>query len=188
MKVTLRKAAQIISQIQNWKGTNTVPATVVLTKNTVLDPAAVMTAGEHNFTQFVNTTLRLNTITAELKNSVGKVNQEVGVTRLVGILNAVEQSVKFLTTYQKSFSDPTDIATVVALFNNLPTTSTDTWNNPAVTTHYVTKDLAEHMKAELSNLKKHKNRISDELIALNSSNHIVIDAEDYAFLESLDIV
>ena len=188
MKVTLRKAAQIISQIQNWKGTNTVPATVVLTKNTVLKPYAVMNAGEQNFTQFVNTTLRLNTITAEIKNSVGQVNQQVGITRLVGMLNGIEQSIKFLTAYQQQFNEPVDVEVVAELFNNLPTGATDTWNNPTVNTHYVTTELAKHMKTELSKLKKHKNRISDELTALNSSNHIVIDAEDYAFLESLDIV
>jgi hypothetical protein len=187
MKVTLRKAAQIVSQIQNWKTNNTVEHVVSLSRSTVVDPSAVMTAGERNFSQFVFTTLRLNTITASLKNAVGKANHVAGITYLVGELNSVEQSIKFITTYQKQIADPVDPAVVVTLFNNLPV-NTDEWRASIVNSHFVTVTVATQLKTELTKLKKQKNRISDELVALNSSNHIVIDAEDYAFLESLDIV
>jgi hypothetical protein len=188
MKVTLRKAAQIVSQIQNWKTENTVSAQAVMSKNNVVDAENFMRTGEQNFKNFMTTTLTLNEISARIKNSVGSVNAQVGITTRVGELNSIEQSIKFLSAYNKSMADPTDIDTAVALFDAVKSETGDSYSTPSVHTSFVTKPVAETMKTQLSKLKKSKNRISDELVAINSTNHIEIDAADYTILESLDIV
>jgi hypothetical protein len=188
MKVTLRKAAQIVSQIQNWKTSNTVAAQVSLTKNSVIDAENVMRTGEQNFNNFVNTTLSLNEISARIKNSVGQANSATGVTDCVGELNGIEQSIKFLSAYTKQIAEPSDIEVTAALFETLKNETGEYTSYGSVSASYVTKPVAENMKHQLSKLKKSKNRISDELVAINSTNHIEINAVDYAILESLDIV
>lgn len=188
MKVTLRKAAQIISQIQNWKNENTVTPGVILNKSTVTDAQEFLNAGANKFSQFFQNTLELNAISCRIKNAVGVCNTQVGVTERVGELNAVETSIKFINTYRKWADAPTNIQQINQLFVQIQADPNQDWRYSGIDTSFVTDSMADTMKTQLSSLKKRKNTISDELVALNSSNHIEINDTDYAFLESLDIV
>lgn len=188
MKVTLRKAAQIISQIQNWKTENSVTPGVMLSKNTVTDARSFLAAGAAKFTLFTENILRLNTITYQIKNAVGVKNTSVGITERVGELNGVETSIKFINTYRKWMEQPANIDQTVQLFLEMQTDTNQDWRYSSVESSFVDANTADTLKNRLSMLKKRKNVISDELVALNSSNHIDIDDTDYAFLESLDIV
>lgn len=188
MKVTLRKAAQIISQIQNWKNENTVTPGVMLSKSTVTNAREFLTSGAAKFTQFAETTLRLNDITYRIKNAVGVKNTEVGITERVGEMNGVETSIKFINTYRKWLDQPVNIEQTEVLFQQMQSDANQDWRYSTIEASFVEAGTTDSLKNRLSQLKKRKNVISDELVALNSSNHVVIDDADYAFLESLDIV
>lgn len=188
MKVTLRKASQIVSQIENWKKDNIMTPAVLLTKASVSDAESFLNKGRDSFLTYTNNVIVLHEISYKIKNSVGRVNSSVGINDRVGELNSIENTMKFINSFKGFIAKPTDFETTIEMFKNLKQDTTQDWRYSGLDANFVDASLAENLKKVLSQCKKRKNKISDELLALNSSNHIDIDDNDYLILESLDIV
>ena len=184
-KVTLRKAAQIVSEIEKWVVNNkpTVATTKVVTKNT--DVPSLVQEGRTKFVEVLDKQQKLYKILATIKNHIGLTNSTVGITSLLGDLSVVEKQLAMLNTldvkkWDRSLTEMVDEAEQI---NN----HTDMYSRN-ISVSFINTEIVEGIENQIYNLKKEKTQLTDKLSEYNSSNHILISENNWQFLESLRIV
>lgn len=184
-KVTLRKAAQIVSEIEKWLVNNkpTVAATKVVTKN--MDVPSLVQEGRTKFVEVLDKQQKLYKILATIKNHIGVTNSTVGITALLGDLSVVEKQLAMLNTldvktWDRSLTEMVDEAEQINNHTDMYT------RNMSVS--FINTEIVEGIEKQIYNLKKEKTQLTDKLSEYNSSNHILISENNWQFLESLRIV
>lgn len=184
-KVTLRKAAQIVSEIEKWLVNNkpTVAATKVVTKN--MDVPSIVQEGRTKFVEVLNKQQKLYKILATIKNQIGLTNSTVGITSLLGDLAVVEKQLAMLNTLDvKKWDRPlTEMVDEAEQINSY----TDMYSRN-MNVGFMDSEIVESIENQIYNLKKEKTQLTDKLSEYNSSNHILISEDNWQFLESLRIV
>lgn len=187
-KVTLRKAAQIISEIEHWLADNKPAINVAKNATKSLDVKAIVDQGRHDLLVNLNNQKALFRIIAEIKNSIGLTNTKVGITELLGTLNGIEKNLYALNSLNLPKTIPS-LQEQIDEVNQLLESSGDGYaysRNVGIT--FVDKSIVNRVEEEIYLLKKKKAEIADKLTELNSSNHIVIGEASWTLLESLRIV
>ena len=184
-KVTLRKAAQIVSEIEKWLVNNkpTVAATKVVTKN--MDVPSIVQEGRTKFVEVLNKQQKLYKILATIKNQIGLTNSTVGITSLLGDLAVVEKQLAMLNALDvKKWDRPlTEMVDEAEQINSY----TDMYSRN-MNVGFMDSEIVESIENQIYNLKKEKTQLTDKLSEYNSSNHILISEDNWQFLESLRIV
>ena len=184
-KVTLRKAAQIVSEIEKWLVNNkpTVAATKVVTKN--MDVPSIVQEGRTKFVEVLDKQQKLYKILASIKNQIGLTNSTVGITSLLGDLAVVEKQLAMLNTLDvKKWERPlTEMVDEAEQINSY----TDMYSRN-MNVGFMDSEIVESIENQIYNLKKEKTQLTDKLSESNSSNHILISEDNWQFLESLRIV
>jgi len=184
-KVTLRKAAQIVSEIEKWLVNNkpTVAATKVVTKN--MDVPSIVQEGRTKFVEVLDKQQKLYKILASIKNQIGLTNSTVGITSLLGDLAVVEKQLAMLNTldvkkWERPLTEMVDEAEQINSYTDMYS------RNMSVS--FINAEMVEGVENQIYNLKKEKTQLTDKLSEYNSSNHILISESNWQFLESLRIV
>lgn len=195
MFVTLRKAAQILSEIDRWKKTKRIdtPSIVVATLDLDDLPAARNNFLEKNkkFMDLINTHMSLTGIAFTIRNAVAKKNYEIGVTEKLGQLASIEATLKMLEPFlyiEANKDDLSDFDLLYKQFVRQFNTKDHSYGRSSFSTNlFLEKDIAQ-IKYSYYTLKKAKNQLTDELLGLNTNNKIEISEEDYKFLVNLEIL
>lgn len=184
-KVTLRKAAQIVSEIEKWLVNNkpTVATTKVVTKN--MDVPSLVQEGRTKFVEVLDKQQNLYKILATIKNQIGITNTNVGITAILGDLAVVEKQLAMLNTLDvKKWDRPlTEMVDEAEQINS----NTDMYSRN-MSVSFINSEIVEGIENQIYNLKKEKTKLTDMLSESNSSNHILISESNWQFLESLRIV
>ena len=184
-KVTLRKAAQIVSEIEKWLVNNkpTVHSVKVVTKN--MDVPSLVQEGRTKFVEVLDKQQKLYKILASIKNQIGLTNSTVGITALLGDLSVVEKQLAMLNAldvkkWDRSLTEMVDEAEQI-------NSNTDMYSRN-MSVSFINAEIVEGVENQIYNLKKEKTQLTDKLSEYNSSNHILISEDNWQFLESLRIV
>ena len=184
-KVTLRKAAQIVSEIEKWLVNNkpNPSSTKVVTKN--IDVMCLVHEGRVKFLDVLVKQEKLYKILATIKNQIGITNTNVGITSLLGDLAVVEKQLTMLNSLDvKKWDRPlTEMVDEAEQINSY----TDMYSRN-MNVSFINTEMVEGVENQIYNLKKEKTQLTDKLTEYNSSNHILISEDNWQFLETLRIV
>lgn len=185
-KVTLRKAAQIVSEIEKWLVNNkpNPSSTKVVTKN--IDVVSLVHDGRVKFLDSLVKQEKLYKILATIKNQIGILNTNVGITALLGDLAVVEKQLTMLNSLDVEKLDRplTEMLDEAEAINDCK----DSYISRNMNFSFIDTEIVKGIKDQIYNLKKEKAQLTDKLTELNSSNHILISENNWQFLETLRIV
>jgi hypothetical protein len=189
MQITLRRAAQLQAEIQREIAGIDLSTTAVIQayRVTGTDLQDAVTKFENN----VNLALNLNSILHKIRAAVGQANINTGISELLandaGARAQQQLLAKILTQTQNCPTQAVWDDMYQAMLTRL--TKADTrFVEDQISYSLLTAVNREKFQQQLIRLRRQRNNISDQLLAINTRNTIEIADSDWAVLQNLGLV
>jgi hypothetical protein len=188
MKVTLRKANALQNSIQDHL--KTIDTKVSISINEFQDPTGEVSVARG---ELVSADLRRGSLTKALyriRAQVGRANTESGIGDLLADAAYLDKRVGHLKALAES--EPTDAEIVLTgkldKIRNDKTERRIYGYNDTISTGVLNAQQIAGFKADIRELKKHKQAINDKMLELNVRTEIELDADTVAVLTKEQLV
>jgi hypothetical protein len=192
MKITLRRAAQLQSEITRAMSDISLQASVAVEPNPVIPAKTVYTQNFQRFSQSYLTWTDLNRICTQIRSAVGEANAQLGVARLLAEDAGAKLHQNVLTNLVAAGKAvyPGDQAWEAVYQRSLEKQNTEAnsyyYKDPTMS--LLDENTVQKLKEELATVRRRRNEISDQLLGINTNNTIDINEQDWARLQDLGLV
>jgi hypothetical protein len=192
MFVTLRKAAQILSEIEKWKKSNIInlytTVEVVDVSDLSVDKYSLLEKNKKTL-DLINNHTNLIGVTFSIRGAIAEKNFVIGITDRLNKLASIEAKLKILGSLFDNIEPNKDnLSNVALLYRKIAGKDKQAYGGSSFSTSLLLEKDVKEIKSAHYNLKKIKNELSDEILGLNTNNKIEISEEDYNVLVKLEIV
>ena len=187
MNITLRKAKAIQTAIT--EAVRGIDITTTVTVNEFQEPAHII--AEAHRTLFENDRRRalLTTVLYNIRGLVGQANHESGINLLLSQAAFAEKRIQQLEELSRN-KEATDIEVIKGRLDKIKATKEDhrIYGRDEISTGILNKADLEKLRKEVAEIKKQKQKYTDEILELNIKTEVPLSEEAVKILQAEGIV
>lgn len=150
---------------------------------------SVIATAKQNFTTNLQNRIRLEGILASIKFAVGGVNDSSGVDQLLNEREKNKSILSVLTDISNASPAPSPTAIDAQIKAQLKRNEINEYSaRDTVTVLLLDQATIDDIKGQVVAIKRRQNEISDALLVTNLNKSVIINDDDYKFLQNLGIV
>lgn len=191
-KITLRRAAQLQGELARENTESDLTAVAVIKVNAAANPESVLTGAVKDFEVKFQQALNLIKIQYAVRESVANANTATGVAGLLSRDAGIKAQMTLIAKILSQRGDCPNTAEWVSTYDitveRMKKADSLYGHTDQINVSVLSTDDRERLTKSMADLRRERNIISDQLLAINTNTYIDITDTDWTVLQNLGLV